>query len=122
MEKSEYVKELENKVFLLETQVKHLKNDLRLTREESENATTNYFEIYSKLETKVTDRTRDIKKLQKLLEQKARELEIMLDSTPGMIFYKDLEQKIIRVNRRQSQRVSAPPAASSGTTRQWMRA
>ena len=91
MEKSEYAKELENKVFLLETQVKHLKNDLRLTREESETATTNYFEIYSKLETKVTDRTRDIKKLQKLLEQKARELEIMLDSTPGMIFYKDLE-------------------------------
>jgi len=99
MEKPEYVKELENKVFLLETQVKHLKNDLRLTREESENATTNYFEIYSKLETKVTDRTRDIKRLQKLLEQKARELEIMLDSTPGMIFYKDLEQNIIRANR-----------------------
>ena len=99
MEKSAYVKKLEDKVFLLETQIKHLKNDLRLTREESETATTNYFEIYSKLETKVADRTRDIKKLQKLLEQKARELEIMLNSTPGMIFYKDLEQNIIRVNR-----------------------
>jgi PAS domain S-box-containing protein len=108
MEKSEYVKELENKIFLLETQVKHLKNDLRLTREESETATTNYFEIYSKLETKVTDRTRDIKKLQKLLEQKARELEIMLDSTPGMIFYKDLEQRIIRVNREFSKIVGLP--------------
>jgi PAS domain S-box-containing protein len=99
MEKSAYVKKLEDKAFLLETQIKHLKNDLRLTREESETATTNYFEIYSKLETKVADRTRDIKKLQKLLEQKARELEIMLNSTPGMIFYKDLEQNIIRVNR-----------------------
>jgi len=99
METSAYVKELEDKAFLLETQIKHLKNDLRLTREESETATTNYFEIYSKLETKVADRTRDIKKLQKLLEQKARELEIMLNSTPGMIFYKDLEQNIIRVNR-----------------------
>ena len=99
MKKSAYVKKLEDKVFLLETQIKHLKNDLRLTREESETATTNYFEIYSKLETKVADRTRDIKKLQKLLEQKARELEIMLNSTPGMIFYKDLEQNIIRVNR-----------------------
>jgi len=99
MEKPAYVKNLEDKVFLLETQIKHLKNDLRLTREESETATTNYFEIYSKLETKVADRTRDIKKLQKLLEQKARELEIMLNSAPGMIFYKDLEQNIIRVNR-----------------------
>jgi PAS domain S-box-containing protein len=108
MEKSVYVKELENKVFLLETQVKHLKNDLRLTREESETATTNYFEIYSKLETKVTDRTRDVKKLQKLLEQKARELEIMLDSTPGMIFYKDLEQRIIRVNREFTKIVGLP--------------
>ncbi|CAB1067930.1 hypothetical protein D1AOALGA4SA_167 [Olavius algarvensis Delta 1 endosymbiont] len=86
MEKSAYVKKLENKIFLLETQVKHLNNDLRLTREESETATTNYFEIYSKLETKVAGRTRDVKKLQKLLEQKARELELMLDSTPGMIF------------------------------------
>lgn len=88
MEKSAYVKKLENKIFLLETQVKHLNNDLRLTREESETATTNYFEIYSKLETKVAGRTRDVKKLQKLLEQKARELELMLDSTPGMIFYR----------------------------------
>lgn len=108
MEKSAYVKELEDKVFLLETQIKHLKNDLRLTREESETATTNYFEIYSKLETKVADRTRDIKKLQKLLEQKAREMEIMLNSTPGMIFYKDLEQNIIRVNREFTKIVGLP--------------
>ena len=108
MEKSAYLKELENKVFLLETQIKHLKNDLRLTREESETATTNYFEIYSKLETKVADRTRDIKKLQKLLEQKAREMEIMLNSTPGMIFYKDLEQNIIRVNREFTKIVGLP--------------
>jgi len=108
MENSAYTKELEHKVFLLETQIKHLKNDLRLTREESETATTNYFEIYSKLETKVADRTRDVKKLQKLLEQKARELEIMLDSTPGMIFYKDLEQSIIRANREFAKMVGLP--------------
>lgn len=108
MEKSAHVKELEDKVFLLETQIKHLKNDLRLTREESETATTNYFEIYSKLETKVADRTQDIKNLQKLLEQKARELEIMLNSTPGMIFYKDLEQNIIRVNKEFARIVGLP--------------
>jgi len=92
-------KELRDKVSLLELQVKHLKNDLRLTREENETAITNYFEIYSDVETKVAERTKDNKGLKKKLEQKAIELELMLNSLPGIIFYKDREQRILRVNK-----------------------
>ena len=87
------------RIAVLETQVKHLRNDLRLTKEENEIATTNYFEIVSKLESMVAERTSDVQRLQKILEQKAHELEIMLDSSPAIVFYKDAEQRLIRANK-----------------------
>ncbi|MFC1869226.1 hypothetical protein ACFL0H_14000, partial [Thermodesulfobacteriota bacterium] len=68
------------RVSILETHIKHLINDLRLTREENETSMSDYFEIHSYLEKKVEERTRDIKALQKKLEQKAQELESILDS------------------------------------------
>ncbi|MDY6986463.1 MAG: response regulator [Thermodesulfobacteriota bacterium] len=92
--------EMKRKLLLLETQVKHLSNDLRLTREENEGSTRRYFEIYSNMERKVEERTGELRELQKRLEEKSGELEIMLDSSPAMIFYKDTDQRYIRVNRR----------------------
>ncbi|MFH1490370.1 MAG: PAS domain-containing protein, partial [Pseudomonadota bacterium] len=91
---------MEDKILLLETQVRHLKNDLHLTKEENDIAVSNYFELYSNLEGKVEERAGHIKALQKALAQKARELEVMLDSSPSMIFYKDVDQRLIRVNRK----------------------
>ncbi|MDY6949948.1 MAG: response regulator [Thermodesulfobacteriota bacterium] len=91
---------MKKRLVLLETQVKHLGNDLRLTKEENENSTRRYFEIYSNMERKVEERTAELRGLQKELEEKTAELEIMLDSSPAMIFYKDTEQRYIRVNRR----------------------
>lgn len=44
----------------LETQVRHLGNELRLTREEYEDATSKYLDIYCKLEEKVRERTREL--------------------------------------------------------------
>jgi PAS domain S-box-containing protein len=108
MKKSEYVQKLEDKVLILEMQVKHLRNDLRLTREENEVSVTKYFEIYSHLESRVAERTRDLEDLQKALEQKAHELEIMLDTSPAMIFYKDVEQRLLRVNKRFAETVRLP--------------
>jgi len=100
MTKLEYVKELKDKTLLLETQVKHLTNDLRLTKEEYETSMANYFELYSHMESKVEERARQIQKVQKALERKSKELEMMLDSSPAMIFYKDVEQRFIRANKK----------------------
>jgi len=95
-----HMNEMKRKLLLLETQVKHLSNDLRLTREENENSTRRYFEIYSNMERKVEERTAELKDVQKELEEKNGELEIMLDSSPAMIFYKDTQQRYMRVNRK----------------------
>ncbi|UCF86192.1 MAG: PAS domain-containing sensor histidine kinase, partial [Desulfobacteraceae bacterium] len=48
--------------------------DLRLTREENETSTENYFELYSNMEKKVEERTRELKELQKQFQQ-AQKLE-----------------------------------------------
>ena len=45
MAKSDDVAELESRILYLETKVKHLTNEFRLTRAENETATDNYFEI-----------------------------------------------------------------------------
>lgn len=99
MEETQTIQDLQEQIATLETQIKHLRNDLRLTREENEIATTNYFDIVSKLESMVAERTTDVQRLQKILEQKAHELEIMLDSSPAIIFYKDADQRLIRANK-----------------------
>jgi len=44
----------------LETEVRHLGNELRLTREEYEDATSKYLDIYCNLEKKISERTREL--------------------------------------------------------------
>ncbi len=100
MEKTAPIDDFKEKIELLELKIKHLKNDLFLTRKENECAIANYFELYSDVEKKVAERTKDVVRLKKKLEQKAKELEIMLDASPGIIFFKDHEQRILRVNRK----------------------
>jgi two-component system cell cycle sensor histidine kinase/response regulator CckA len=103
-----YIKSLEEKVKLLETKVKHLSNDLRLTREENEASLANYFELYSHMERNVEERTGDIRRLQKTLEQKGHELQMMLDLAPGIIFYKDPERRFVRVNKKYARLLDLP--------------
>ena len=47
----------EQRIQALETQVRHLGNELRLTREEYEDATSKYLDIYCNLEKKISERT-----------------------------------------------------------------
>lgn len=108
MEYSQYNRDLEEENKLLKTKVRHLQNDLRLTKEENEKTTKNYFEIYTHIEKKVEERTEDIITLQKALEQKGHELEVMLDSSPAIIFYKDNEQRLLRVNKKYSEIIGLP--------------
>ena len=44
----------------LETQVRHLGNELRLTKEEYEEATAKYLDIYCNLEKKINERTMEL--------------------------------------------------------------
>ena len=66
------IEELNKENLILKTKVKHLINDLQLTREENEISTKNYFEIYSSLERKVEERTRQVEELQKQYQQAQR--------------------------------------------------
>lgn len=52
--------ELRQRIQALETQVRHLGNELRLTREEYEEATSRYLDIYFNLEKKISERTREL--------------------------------------------------------------
>jgi PAS domain S-box-containing protein len=116
MTKSEYIADLEKTILLLRTQIKHLSNDLRLTKEEYEKSTNDFFDIYSHMEKKVEDRTGEVKKLQRVLEVKGKELQIMLDLSQTMIFYRDREQRYIRVNRKFSEALGIPITEIIGKT------
>ncbi|MFA7382191.1 MAG: hypothetical protein WC001_01940 [Desulfurivibrionaceae bacterium] len=52
--------DLEQPIQELETQVRHLVNELRLTREEYEEATAKYLDIYLNLEHRIQERTKDL--------------------------------------------------------------
>jgi len=84
----------------LETQIRHLKNELALTQTEYQNLINNYFNIFSNMEKMVEERTHELHQVKSQLEIKTRELEIMLDASPALIFYKDTAGKYIRANRK----------------------
>jgi C4-dicarboxylate-specific signal transduction histidine kinase len=67
------IEEIERENLILETKVKHLVNDLRLTREKNETSTKNYFEIYSNLEQKVEERTAELTKANRQLNVEIQE-------------------------------------------------
>ena len=84
---------------LMDNEVRHLENELRLTREEYEQSASRYFELYSSLEGIVEERTSELRDLQHVLELKGQELEIMIDASPAMIYYIDPERHFMRINR-----------------------
>jgi signal transduction histidine kinase len=67
------IEEIKRENLVLETKVKHLTNDLRLTREENETSTKNYFEIYSNLEQKIEERTAELTKANRQLNVEIQE-------------------------------------------------
>ena len=88
------------KIRRLETQVKHLRNELSLSQTEYQNLIDNYYDIFSNQERMVEERTRELQQVKSQLENKTRELQIMLDSSPALIFFKDSTGRYIRANRR----------------------
>jgi PAS domain-containing protein len=103
----------EAKIGQLETQIRHLQNELVLTQTEYQNLINNYFDIFSNMEKMVEERTRELNQVQSQLEIKTRELQIMLDASPTLIFYKDTQGRYIRANRRFSDFLNIPITTSS---------
>ena len=115
---SEDRSELEEKIHLLETKVKHLTNELHLVKEEYENTSDEYYELFSKMDRKVAERTEQLIELHKILELKGRELQVMLDASPGIIYYKDVNQVFVRVNKKFSDIYEIPINRMTGRTPQ----
>ncbi len=60
---------------LLEKRIKHLENELKLTRREKDEATQKYFEFYAQMDNLVKERTAELQQTQNALEEKNRSLE-----------------------------------------------
>jgi PAS domain S-box-containing protein len=82
----ESVKDLKEKIMLLETQVKHLNNELRITKNEYDATAKNYFEIYSHMGKKVEDQ--------------AELLLTVLNNIPAHVYWKDKDLVYIGCNIR----------------------
>ena len=63
----------------LKIRVRHLENELRLTRQEKENASRNYLELYRRLDDLVKDKTSQLQKTQDKLAERNQALENALD-------------------------------------------
>jgi two-component system cell cycle sensor histidine kinase/response regulator CckA len=108
MAKSADINEFEKRILVLETQIKHLTNELTIANQETNLSTKNYFDIYTKIEKKVEERSAQLRDLQQVMTVKSQELELMLDTSPAAIFYKDRRQRYIRVNRKFSELFGIP--------------
>ncbi len=64
----------DDKALLLERRIRHLENELELTRREKEDATQKYFEFYAQLEDLVKERTADLQQTRIELEEKNQSL------------------------------------------------
>lgn len=97
--KSPGVVKEDREVHTLRIRLKHLENDLRLTKAEYENTSREYYRMYSHLEELVAERTREVQETQKLVERKARELQFIFDAVPAAIYYINEESRYVRVNQ-----------------------
>ncbi len=115
-------KELETKIEALEIKLRHIENDFKLTTLEYEKTTDEYLNILAEfrdkneelkdlqknLEKIVNKRTKELNDSQKILQLKSKEQQIMLDSSPAMIFFKDINNRIIRVNKAFAELIDMP--------------
>lgn len=62
----------------LKSQIKHLKNELALTKEENETAVLNYYDLYKNMEKLVKDRTQKLKNAMKTIYKYNHKLEEIL--------------------------------------------
>jgi len=124
------VNELKKKIESLEIKLQHIMNDYFLIKEKNEETTQNYLKILLELKEKnrklqelqknlekiVKERTEELRRSQEFLTIKGEEQQIMLDSSPAMIFYEDLHGRYVRVNKSFSDVIGMPPDIIIGKT------
>ncbi|HRU04277.1 MAG TPA: response regulator [Candidatus Brocadiia bacterium] len=98
-DKDQIISELRDRIESLEIRLRHLTNDHRLMQDEHQTAVSKYLEVFGAMERLVAERTEALARSQQFLEQKSQELQMMLDSSPAMIFYKDTAGRYVRVNK-----------------------
>jgi two-component system cell cycle sensor histidine kinase/response regulator CckA len=90
MANSNNVSELENRVLYLETKVRHLTNDLRVTEEENEAATERYLEIHSNMERIIEERTKNLHRAVENLKKSEEKYRSILESIEEGYYEVDL--------------------------------
>ncbi|MCK5226689.1 MAG: hypothetical protein KAK02_00705 [Desulfobulbaceae bacterium] len=63
------IQSLKRRIYELETMTRHLTNEVRLGREESEEYIRKYFEIYLRLDQKVKERTSELEEANRKLQE-----------------------------------------------------
>jgi PAS domain S-box-containing protein len=109
-------RQLMQQISKLETEVKHLRNEMKLLEKEKEAARRNYFDMVANMEEKVEQRTRETRELKRLSDARGNELQLILDSSPSMIFFKDTEQRYVRVNQAFARNIGRPIREIVGKT------
>ena len=91
MAKSDYEAEQERRILYLETKVKHLTNDLRITGEENETATASYLEIHSNMEKIIDDRTKELTRAAEELRKSEEKYRNILESIEEGYYEVDID-------------------------------
>ncbi len=107
--KDQIIDELKQRERLLETKLRHLGNDLAMTRHEYEVAANKYMELMKSLEATnaelarknqlITDQNFEIREQRNELKTQYRFLQILLDDIPNPIFYKNRNGVYIGCNK-----------------------
>jgi two-component system cell cycle sensor histidine kinase/response regulator CckA len=90
MASSDGVAEMESRILYLETKVRHLTNDLRVTRDEHETASASYLEIYSNMEKIIHDRAKESIQTAKELRKSEEKYRNILESMEEGYYEVDL--------------------------------
>ncbi len=90
--------EMESRILYLETKVRHLTNDLRVTGDEHEIASAGYLEIYSNMEKIIHDRTKALTQTAEELRKSEEKYRNILESMEEGYYEVDLGGNLTFVN------------------------
>ncbi len=90
MARSDDAAALEDRILYLETKVRHLTNDLRVTREENEAVTAGYLEIHANMERMIEERTKALHRAAENLKRSEEKYRSILESIEEGYYEVDL--------------------------------